>query len=182
MNIVEKAKNFAHRAHSSINQVRKYTNEPYTVHTDVVSELVREAGEDEIVQAVAHVHDVLEDVLGNPEFSEEAMRKELGDEVTNLVLEVTNVYTKENYPKFNRSKRKSLERERLSKISKRAKAVKLADITHNVDGLVNHDPGFAKTFLTEKALILPSFSDANESLYKKAISVLSNELNKLNRV
>ena len=41
MDIEEKAKQFATEAHSSIDQRRKYTNEPYINHPASVVEIVR---------------------------------------------------------------------------------------------------------------------------------------------
>ena len=62
MNLIEKAKQFAHEAHDSIGQKRKYSGEPYWVHTDAVAEKVAAIGGTEVMVAAAHLHDVLEDV------------------------------------------------------------------------------------------------------------------------
>ena len=56
------AKEFAHAAHDSIKQVRKYTGEPYWNHTDAVAEVVASVGGTEDMVMAAHLHDVLEDV------------------------------------------------------------------------------------------------------------------------
>lgn len=180
--LVEKAKAWAHAAHDSIGQNRKYGGQVYWVHTDAVVDLLRHAGESEEVQAAGHLHDVLEDVAPkNPKFSEENMRKEFGDIVTNLVLEVTNVYTKEAYPHLNRAKRKHQEENRLGTVSKEAKAVKLADITHNVGGIVDHDPNFGRVFLSEKIIALNHLRDGNPTLYKMAVRAVSDEIAKLKK-
>lgn len=178
--IVEKAKWWAHTAHDSIGQKRKYGGDVYWVHTDTVAELLRQSGESEDVQAAGHLHDILEDVSPTkPEFSKEKMLEEFGSVITKLVEEVTDVFIKENYPSFNRAKRKHLEHERIAKISKDAKSIKLADIIHNVDGLVGHNPDFAKVFLAEKVLALPLLTEGNSILYKKACRVVADEIAKL---
>ena len=178
--LVTKAKEWAHRAHDSIGQMRKYGGKVYWTHTDAVAEMLGQEGENEEIQAASHLHDVLEDVaITKSEFSEVEMRKEFGDIVTNLVIEVTNVYTKKNYPNLNRAKRKHLEHERIAKISKDAKSIKLADIIHNVVGLVEHNRDFAKVFLSEKTMILPNLKEGNLTLYKKCVRVVADEIAKL---
>jgi (p)ppGpp synthase/HD superfamily hydrolase len=183
MNIVEKAKEWAHAAHDSIGQKRKYGGENYWVHTDRVADDLKEAGESEEVQAAGHLHDVLEDVADkNSGYNEDAMRKEFGDVITNLVLEVTNVYTKENYPNLNRSKRKHLEHDRLKNISKEGKSVKLADIKDNVEGVIDDDVGFGKVFVFEKSQLLVYLSDGNNTLYRKATKAVADEIAKLSKL
>lgn len=180
--IVTKAQKWAHDAHDSIGQMRKYGGRVYWVHTDAVSDLLRQAGEDENIQAAAHLHDVLEDVAPtNPTYSLSEMIKEFGPHITQLVVEVTNVFTKENYPELNRTKRKKLEHERLMKISDGAKSIKLADIIDNIGGLFDHNPDFAKVYVPEKSLILPHLKSGNKVLYEKAFKVLANETEKLNQ-
>jgi len=152
MNLYEKAKLFAVEAHSSIDQVRKFTGEPYHVHVLAVAELVASRTQDQATLAAACLHDVLEDVEPhNPEFSRERIREEFGQEVLELVLELTDVYTKENYPELNRKARKRLEAERLSRVSDRAKLVKRADLHDNNKSILG--TGFEKTWLEEKKLL-----------------------------
>ena len=63
----------------------------------------------------AENHDVLEDVFPlNPYYSEVKIRELFGDTVANYVIELTDVFTKENYPDKNRTERKALECNRLS--------------------------------------------------------------------
>lgn len=182
MNIVEKAKGWAHAAHDSIGQKRKYGGENYWVHTDRVANVLKEAGESEEVQAAGHLHDDLEDVADkNSDYNEDAMRREFGDVVTNLVLEVTNVYTKENYPNLSRAERKRLEHKRLSQISKEAKSIKLADISDNVEGIIDNDIGFGKVFVFEKSQLLVYLRDGNEMLYRKATKAVTDEIAKLSK-
>jgi (p)ppGpp synthase/HD superfamily hydrolase len=182
MNIVEKAREWAHAAHDSIGQKRKYSGENYWVHTDRVAELLKQAGESEEVQAAGHLHDDLEDVADkNVKFNQVAMLIDFGPVITNLVKEVTNVYTKENYPDLNRAERKRLEHKRLAGISKEAKSIKLADIIDNVEGVVDNDIGFGKVFVCEKSQLLMYLHDGNESLYKKATKIVADEIAKINR-
>ncbi len=176
--LVNKAKQWAHEAHNSIGQKRKFSGEPYTVHTDGVEHRLFLAGEGEEVRAAGHLHDVLEDVAPlNPKFSEEEMLKIFPKEVVELVKEVTNIFTKENYPDLNRAKRKHEEHLRLSKISTKGKSIKLADITENVTGVMEQDVGFGRVFVSEKANLLKYLKDGNPLLYKDAIMAVSKERN-----
>jgi (p)ppGpp synthase/HD superfamily hydrolase len=181
--LVTKAQAWAHAAHDSINQKRKYGDEVYWVHTDAVADILKEAGESEEVQAAGHLHDVLEDVAPkNPTYSEENMRKEFGDVVTNLVLEVTNVYTKEAFPHLNRAKRKHLEEKRIGTISLGGKNIKCADITHNIKGILTYDTEFGKVFLAEKSVALTQLTNANPVLYKMVTRAVADEIAKLKKL
>lgn len=150
------AREFFRAAHNSINQVRKYTGEPYFSHTEAVAELVQSYGgtEDMIIAALGH--DSEEDVFPlNPYYSLELTRSKFGDAVANMVVELTDVYTSENYPHINREGRKKLERERLAGISEGGKLVKILDLVDNTKSIVEHDPSFARVYLKEKAALLP---------------------------
>jgi (p)ppGpp synthase/HD superfamily hydrolase len=182
-NLINEAKIWSHNAHDSIGQMRKYGGKAYWVHTDAVSQLLKETGESEEVQIAGMLHDVVEDVTpNNPTYSVEEIKSKFGETVVRLVLEVTNVYEKKHYPHLNRTKRKQLERERLGKISKEGKSIKLADIINNVEGVVDQDAGFGRVFVLEKSVLLPLLKEGNPILYKKANEVIMNEINKLNNL
>lgn len=148
----DKARIFAIAAHSSIGQVRKFTGEPYHTHVLRVAELVSTRTQDQEVLAAACLHDVLEDVEPhNPEFSRQRILDEFGQGVLDLVLELTDVYTKDKYPDLNRKARKKLEAERLAGISERAKLIKRADLHDNNSSILG--TSFEKTWLEEKKLL-----------------------------
>jgi DNA polymerase-1 len=58
--LVKRAAEFAHKSHTSINQRRKYSNEPYIVHPQAVADLVGSVTDDEAmiaaVQAGQDIH------------------------------------------------------------------------------------------------------------------------------
>jgi (p)ppGpp synthase/HD superfamily hydrolase len=152
MNTYQKARNFAVEAHASIDQVRKYTGEPYHVHVHAVAELVETKTKDEEILAAACLHDVLEDVEPSmPQYGRETIRKEFGERVLSLVIELTDIYTKENYPDLNRKKRKQLEAERLAQVSDDAKLIKRADLFDNNKTIAGSS--FNKVWLEEKAVL-----------------------------
>ncbi len=149
--LYEKAKHMAVQAHESIGQVRKYSGRPYYTHPLEVAALVATRTSDEEVLAAACLHDVLEDVAPqNPLYNEDWILREFGQKVLNIVVELTNVYTKEAYPQFNRKVRKALEKERLSKASDEAKLVKRADLHHNTGEMDENNDGFTAKWRHEK--------------------------------
>jgi (p)ppGpp synthase/HD superfamily hydrolase len=78
---------FATAAHASIDQRRKYTNEPYIVHPIAVAKLVKTVSHTPEMVAAALLHDVVEDT---PITSEE-VRAEFGPIVGELVDWLTDV-------------------------------------------------------------------------------------------
>lgn len=148
--MINKAKIASKEAHESIKQRRKYVDKPYYTHPHAVAELVSQVTDDEHVIAAAYLHDVIEDVAPhNPNYNEDWIEKEFGPKVLNLVIELTNKYTKENYSNLNRTSRKYLEAMRIANISEDAKTIKKADLYHNSTEL-DHTLKFSKVWLDEK--------------------------------
>lgn len=186
MNRIQQAQEFAHKAHDSIKQVRKYTGEPYWVHTDEVANIVDDILSDtnqaasltksrgaiihspreiDNMISAAHLHDVIEDVFPYDEnYSIFVIDDMFGREVASLVMDLTDVYVKETYPKMNRADRKQKERERLGKVSVAAKTIKLADLISNTRSIVEHDKDFAMVYIREKLALLPYLSEGNSIL------------------
>tara|TARA_R110001592_G_scaffold119027_1_gene321750 strand:- start:6610 stop:7128 length:519 start_codon:yes stop_codon:yes gene_type:complete len=143
---------FATEAH--IGQKRKYTDEDYITHPIAVAKLVHERYEDNNMTCAAFLHDVLEDTAVTHSelrtFLHKTFSVESAEDVLSLVVELTDVFTKEAFPHYNRKQRKDLEALRLAYASLRAKQIKKADIKHNSESILDHDPKFAKVFLAEK--------------------------------
>jgi (p)ppGpp synthase/HD superfamily hydrolase len=169
MNKIEQAQKMAHEAHDSIGQKRKYSGQPYWTHTDHVAAIVASVGGTEDMVCAAHLHDVIEDVTGkNPKFDLFLIGNTFGKAVADMVVELTDVYTKEAWPDLNRAKRKALERERVAKISAASKTIKLADFLDNTSSIAEHDKDFAQVYLREKLEMLPYLSDGNSDLLQRA--------------
>lgn len=155
---------FAHEAHDSIGQKRKYSGEPYWVHTDEVAGILTEHGAAPHIVAASHVHDYLEDVNPN---GLALLRRLFGDRIALLAVEVTDVFTHEAYPHLNRAVRKGLEAQRLGLATIGAQIIKLADLISNTSSIVEHDPGFAVTYLQEKSTILSCIGFAIDNVHHK---------------
>ena len=147
---------FAVEAHKG--QKRKYTDEDYISHPITVANLVDDYGGDGYMMFAALLHDVLEDTKVTHEelrvFLHEVFMVDVAEDILKLVVELTDVFTKESFPNMNRKLRKDHEARRLSWISDRAKLIKKADIDHNSESIEKHDPKFAKVFLEEKKNLL----------------------------
>ena len=179
---VERAKFFAHFAHDSIGQKRKYSGEPYWVHTDQVASIFAEYfPNDEVGQAICHLHDVLEDVFTvNPEFSPELIEKLFGPEVRSGVEDLTDEYVKEKYPHLNRAERKRRECKKKAKICARSQSAKLCDLIANTGDIVSQDPSFAKTYIREKQEFLPYLLLGDVRLWVRAANQAEQGRRKLN--
>lgn len=153
-------------------QKRKYTGDPYIVHPISVAEIVSTHGGDDAMVYAALLHDVLEDT---PVTSTELLIKlhyilnpAMALDVHSLVVDLTDVYTKENFPNLNRKTRKLLEAQRLGKAQGRAQTVKYADLIDNGFSITEHDPGFAKVYLKEKQDLLDNMKDGDPILFHQA--------------
>lgn len=150
MNLYDKAKHLAVQAHESIGQIRKFSKRPYYTHVLEVAELVSKKTNDEDILAAACLHDVLEDVTPvNSTYNENWILSNFNQRVLKIVIELTNVYSKNAYPELTRKVRKALEKERLSKVSEEAKLIKKADLYHNNGEMDEEDP-FTKIWREEK--------------------------------
>ena len=168
MDVVERARVFATAAHAAVGQVRKYTNEPYIVHPKQVAAFVETAGGTPEMIAAAWMHDVLEDTGVTPD----AMRAEFGDEVTDLVLWVTDVSKKED---GNRATRKAIDRQHIASAPAEAQTIKLADIISNCSSIMMHDEAFAKIYFEEKRLLLEVLTKGDEGLRNYAANIVLDE-------
>ncbi|MCF3108011.1 HD domain-containing protein [Niabella sp. CC-SYL272] len=169
---------FADRAHGA--QTRKYTPDRYIVHPVRVMEICRMYTQSLPVLAAALLHDVLEDTAT----TEEAIRTFLASlmplaavqKTMQLVVELTDIYTKSRYPQWNRYKRKKMEVARLRRVSAEAQTIKYADIMDNSGEIVQQDPDFAKRFLLECRDVLIVATRGNQELYKRTLEVVTTAL------
>lgn len=169
---------FATKAHGT--QMRKYTPDPYIVHPIRVMKMCRQYTQQLPVLAAAILHDVLEDTPVTKEeierFLSDIMSEHEVDETIGLVIELTDVYVKDAYPKWNRRKRKDKELERLVATSADAQTIKYADIIDNCSEIVSHDPDFAMVFLNECNTVLKDMDKGNKQLYTIAVQAVRDKL------
>lgn len=159
-------------------QKRKYTGEPYWNHVYNVAKLVSSYGKYNPLIEIALCHDLLEDtecdLVGLLNYLvHSGYSNEEGLFITARVNDLTDVYTKENYPTLNRKARKEKEAKRLYCIHPVSQTVKYADFIDNTKSIVEHDKGFAKVYLAEKRDILFRMEVGNQILYEEAKELIN---------
>ena len=159
--IIERAQEYAVSAHARINQLRKYSLQPYDVHLRAVAGLVASVTADPAMVAAAWLHDVVEDTPAT--FDD--VEREFGGDIMSLVKELTDVSRPGD---GNRAARKALDREHLARGSARAKTIKLADIIDNCSDICRHDPKFGHVYLAEARSLLGVLREGDPVLYAMA--------------
>lgn len=179
--IIDKIIEFADQAHED--QTRKYSPDRYIVHPIRVMKTCSEYTDSLPILAAAVLHDVLEDTPYTQDdisaFLESYMNEAERNLTISLVIELTDVYVKENFPKLNRFKRKKKEIKRLKNISPEAQTIKYADILDNAAEISQNDPMFAERYLKECLDILLALKDGNSQLRQKAIDLVTTEQKKI---
>ena len=163
-------RDFADDAHGE--QRRKYTPERYIVHPVRVMEICCKYNDRLPVLAAALLHDVLEDTPVTVEklrsFLTTVVNEDEAAETLKLVVELTDVYTKEAHPRWNRKKRKVKEAERIENTTADSQTIKYADIIDNCREIAVKDPDFANVFLRECKSLLKVMPKGNPALYEEA--------------
>lgn len=159
MGLEERARAFAVERHGG--QIRKYTGYPYTTHLLNVANLVRGVPHTEEMLAAAWLHDTLEDT------------NTTGDEILVRFGPVVLLWVKfltDRHPHIvgNRATRKQLYRDWLAGAPPEVKTIKLADLIDNSSTIVEHDPGFAKVYMSEKKALLAVLQDGAAALLREA--------------
>jgi (p)ppGpp synthase/HD superfamily hydrolase len=176
--ILQQIKDFADRSHGG--QMRKYTPERYIVHPIRVMETCRLHDPRLPILAAALLHDVLEDTEVSPEemliFLERIMDPAEAGQTLHLVVELTDVYIKKDFPHLNRRARKEKELERIRLTSADAQTIKYADILDNTSEIVRHDRHFAPRFLKECLDNLKIADKGNSELRGKALQKVNEGL------
>lgn len=171
----QRAKEFATKAHGSINQKRKWTGEDYIVHPAAVAEIVRSVGGTDELIAAAWLHDTVEDTP----VTLDDIRANFGDNVAELVEMLTDV---SKGMTASRKIRKALDRDHLATASASAKTVKLADLIDNTGSIVELGGPFAVIYLKEKLELLAVLKEGNRKLWDFAKALAEYELKKLGEV
>ena len=124
MDIIEKANKIMLSAHGQ--QKRKTDDSPYVIHPLMVAKKLARFNFSDAVIAAAMVHDVLEDT----EVDEKTLRQELGDEVVDIILPLSEDKSLEW------EDRKKIYLEKVKNSSPETKAVAIADKIHNLESLI----------------------------------------------
>lgn len=174
--ILTTVRDFANRAHGD--QRRRYVDAPYIVHPVRVMETCRAYTQDTATLCAALLHDVLEDTpvreAAIHKFLETLMPGADVERTLRIVIELTDVYTHERYPRMKRRERRAREAERLAAVSAEAQTVKYADILDNTEDIAQHDPNFAPVYARECLAIVNGMDKGNAGLRLRAQAALEN--------
>lgn len=165
MTIVEKALAYATDAHGSINQIRKYTGEPYIVHPVEVMEIVKSVPHTDEMLAAALLHDTVEDT----DITLEDIEREFGSDIAELVSSLTDISKPSD---GNRAKRKEIDRMHTANAPAAAKTIKLADLISNSDSIVKYDKHFAPVYMREKAQLIEVLKEGDSTLWNRAKEII----------
>jgi (p)ppGpp synthase/HD superfamily hydrolase len=147
MSLIRFAARLAHKCHAG--QTRR-GGTPYIEHPHRVADMVMLMDNDGVIIsdfmiAAAWLHDVYEDCDITPQ----ALIDATHPAVNKYVRELTNVFIKEAYPKWNRKKRKGAEAVRLSKVSPQAQIIKLCDRIDNLKTIAKKGKKFSLFYCDE---------------------------------
>ena len=143
---------FAYAVHAG--QERKYLGNPYTDHLAEVAAMVASANERRAAIAVAWLHDCIEDQ--GVTHNQLAIR--FGSFVADGVVMLSDTEA------GNRAARKAASLERLARAWPWVQTIKVADMISNARSIIEHDPKFARVFVSEMEQLLPVLTGANEQL------------------
>jgi (p)ppGpp synthase/HD superfamily hydrolase len=174
---------YARKAHGS--QRRKFADEAYIEHPIRVMKTCSTVTGEVSILAAALLHDVLEDTP----VTRDEMRDFLGlvmptgiaERTLFLVVELTDMYTHQAYPKWNRRVRKEKEFARLAATSADAQTIKYADIIDNAKDIIGSGDDFSRKFLLECSTNLRTLNKGHAGLYEQAVRLVSEYLGKLER-
>lgn len=176
--ILEKIKDFADKAHGD--QLRKYTPDRYIVHPIRVMETLKKYTNDTSILAAALLHDVLEDTPVTKgelkTFLLSVLTPQQTEKTINLVLDLTDVYTNNDFPYLNRKARKAKELERLKHTRPESQTIKYADILDNSIDIKKNDPHFAPVYLNEVKQVLEQLNRGNAELYQSVFTTVDSLL------
>lgn len=164
-----RAYNFSKEKHEG--QIRKFSGLPYFTHPKGVARIIEHLTGDETMVVTAFLHDILEDT----QTSEEEIRTQFGDDVLNLVRELTS--NSSDIRKFGKASHLF---NKMVQLSDRALIIKLADRLHNVQYLEEDgvDPHFVEKYWKETLHILTPVAIKTyenkiiKALYDRILAVL----------
>jgi (p)ppGpp synthase/HD superfamily hydrolase len=164
MNIVENAEKIARKAHEG--QLRKWSvNVPFIVHPIGVAEKVKTLeGVDDIDIAAAILHDVIED---SGEHWASVIESECGSEVLNLVRELTFPTEGEEWANRSRAEKNVVRFAQMSRMSARAKKIKMVDRWYNLNDMKNAPYKLIKKTVDESWKLLEICGSANHQMAKE---------------
>lgn len=153
----------------------RISGEPYIDHLLAVATLAGPAVA--LGYEIGLCHDLLEDTPTAPAELYAALfvfgySEAAADQITKIVVELTDVFTATAYPQLRKKERKALEADRLLQISSSGQTVKYSDLIYNISWVLRYQPKKAKKYLRKKARLLKAMDKGDTSLQKKALKMI----------
>jgi (p)ppGpp synthase/HD superfamily hydrolase len=162
----QRALALATAAHQEVGQKNIYTGQDYITPPIAVVQLLRIIGASSVVIAAGYLHDAWEDT----NITIPTLMEQMGAQVTNLVIEVSNVSTPQH---GNRQTRKELDRQHFARASEDGQNIKLADMIANISTLGSYDPKFMRVYLLEKIDLFKVLTKGHPRLRMMALELLN---------
>lgn len=159
-------------------QLIRRTAEPYVNHLIAVAEL---ASVIPLGYETGLCHDLFEETETNGTELRSALigcdyTDQEADLILNRTVELTDVFTKKNYPELKKKVRKAKEAMRLTTISPAAQTVKYADLIYNIGWVVRYDTKHAGKYLLKKRLLLLDMTNGDPNLHFMALRIVDDAL------
>lgn len=169
---------FAKESH--INQIRKFTNLPYfDAHVSKVNGIVKMYTKDENLLCASLLHDVIEDCFKNKEEGYKTILEKFGEEIANLVLELTSD-NREMRVKYSNIKSKYLT-DKMINMSDGALIVKLCDRLQNVSDAFTASEKFRIKYTIETIDIIENLEKYRD-FNKIQLRIVNDIKSKLNNI
>jgi len=94
------------------------------------------------------------------------------DHITKCVVELTDVFTKTNFPQLKKKARKKFEAKRLATISPNAQTVKYADLIYNINWMLKHARKKVLKYLGVKKALLETMHEGGEGLHNEVLLLI----------
>lgn len=159
--MVRKAWQYAARAHASINQLRRNTNEPYIIHPIQVAAMVMTVPHTEEMICASLLHDVPEDLDLDPS----VLQPEFGEVITDYVRWLTKPSrnSKEKY-----DERARMDREFLAQAPAEVQTIKVCDLLLNCRSIILWEPKYAPKYLNKNRKLVEVMTKADPALVDQA--------------
>ncbi len=143
--VVDRARAFCYIAHQAVGQKHADKETPYYTHPFEVARYMHLFGATQLECAVGYLHDVIEDT----HFEANELAKYFGPAVAGMVVEVSNIATKETHPESTRLERRTLNVQFFTQGREGSRLAKLCDALHNLKGLEALSEKFQKVYVEE---------------------------------
>ena len=177
----ERAWNFAKELHKT--QVRKFSGIPYfDAHVQKVNGIVKQYTRDEATLIAALLHDTIEDCFDDIWEAYAIIKKEFGQEVADIVMELTSDNNVIKH-KFNNSKTKYLTNKMLG-MSEKALVVKLSDRLQNISDAFTASEKFRTAYFLETVSIINSVEKGRDlsRIHQQLINEIKGKLRNINNI